>query len=698
MAVSSRAIAVAAGDSQDVLLSVCPPNAADRLPCDMCVVVDVSGSMQQVAIVKTAQEEGAPELSVLDIVRHAVKTVVHTLGDGDRLAIVAYSDKASTVLELTAMSGGGKSAAEEALQRLHADGQTNLWDGLQTGMELLRRAARPGASAAVLLLTDGVPNVEPPGGHLPALQKYRRDQGSKLPGTLHTFGFGKDLDSKLLNDLACEGDGMYVFIPDAGFVGTALVNCMANTLVTMGRNAQLTVEPLEGCRIEHVYGHKGVTGGELAIVPLGSLQFGQTSDIVVRMAAPSGHTGPRLRATLRYDGAAGPGTPMTFGDVPVAAPGSPKAREATAQLHRLRLVELLDQLLVLAGPAGEGLELAGREVASFVASLEGGDQKVRALQEDVEGQVCEAVSRKDWYTGWGAHYLRSLARAHFTQQCNNFKDPGVQVYGGQLFEQVRERADETFLALPPPSQHQVGHIQLLTAMGFPESDAQRALQAAGDDPELAATYLMEGIPSHPRPAARRSGHGTAAPAPAYSMRAYYDSAGPCFSGLSIAALADGGERRMAELRKGDRVATGDGGWAEVLCVVKTRTRGQALLVELAPGLQATPWHPVQLESGEWAFPARVGIAAEQPCPAVYNVVLDRGHTLFVGGLRTVSLGHGLQGEVLGHSFWGGSAVLESLQRIRGWAEGRVVLGPGCVLRDELGHACGLCQATDEEPQ
>ena len=36
---------------------------------------------------------------------------------------------------------------------------------------------------------------------------------------------------------------------------------------------------------------------------------------------------------------------------------------------------------------------------------------------------------QEYYVKWGRHYLPSLARAHLLQQCNNFKDPGVQGYG-----------------------------------------------------------------------------------------------------------------------------------------------------------------------------------------------------------------------------------------------------------------------------
>merc|ERR1719223_209878 len=94
--------------------------------------------MQQDATVKAMEEAGAPQLTVLDVVRHAIKTVVHSLGQGDRLGIVSFSDKAKVVLELTSMDDEGKSKADSAITGMHADGQTNLWDGLQSGLEMLR--------------------------------------------------------------------------------------------------------------------------------------------------------------------------------------------------------------------------------------------------------------------------------------------------------------------------------------------------------------------------------------------------------------------------------------------------------------------------------------------------------------------------------------------------------------------------------
>lgn len=56
---------------------------------------------------------------------------------------------------------------------------------------------------------------------------------------INTFGFGYDIDSKLLTELAEEGGGMYTFVPDSGFVGTAFVNSISNLLTTFATKVEV---------------------------------------------------------------------------------------------------------------------------------------------------------------------------------------------------------------------------------------------------------------------------------------------------------------------------------------------------------------------------------------------------------------------------------------------------------------------------
>jgi Mg-chelatase subunit ChlD len=230
--------------------------ARSHVPSDIVLVIDVSGSMGNEAKTRSVETSG---LSLLDVVKHGVRTIIKTLGPQDRLAVVSFSNRAQVIFNLTGMDDFGKAEAADKLDLLLPEGMTNLWDGLVTALDLLKNRTTPveagssstspgnrssaGRNAAVLLLTDGEPNIEPPRGHLPMLRKYRDSNNGNYPGVVSTFGFGYSLDSKLLVDIAKEAGGMYSFIPDSGFVGTAFVNALANILATVGSDLHLSVEP-----------------------------------------------------------------------------------------------------------------------------------------------------------------------------------------------------------------------------------------------------------------------------------------------------------------------------------------------------------------------------------------------------------------------------------------------------------------------
>jgi len=258
------------------------------------------------------------------------------------------------------------------------------------------------------------------------------------------------------------------------------------------------------------------------------------------------------------------------------------------------------------------------------------DKTVVALMKDVTGQVTEACSRADWFTRWGKHYLPSLMGAHLNQQCNNFKDPGVQCYGGTLFFALRDTLDELFLKLPPPK------------------------------------------PSKP----------SASSAPV-SMSSYYNSSAPCFAGHCSVLMSDGSSKKISQIKKGDIVQTSTGIPAEITCVIETKsTSGKMELVKVpSSGLLITPWHPIRI-CGKWKFPSEVGIPELQDCPAVFNFVLSSEHVMIINDVECVTLGHGISGPIIGHPYFGSQKVIEDLQHMRGWEEGHVVLLSGCVKKDQ----------------
>jgi hypothetical protein len=84
-----------------MIVSIKPPlkPASDirHVPCDIVLVIDVSGSMSTSAPAPAADDGGKPEntgLSVLDLTKHAARTIIQTLNEKDRLGVVTFSNDA----------------------------------------------------------------------------------------------------------------------------------------------------------------------------------------------------------------------------------------------------------------------------------------------------------------------------------------------------------------------------------------------------------------------------------------------------------------------------------------------------------------------------------------------------------------------------------------------------------------------------
>lgn len=462
---------LARGESETglpVMISAEPPAGSARTPSDICCVVDVSGSMGAEAMVATESGgETGHGLTVLDIVTHALKTIIRTLEDKDRLAIVSYSNEATRVCPVTEMNEDGRRTVERQLTELTPNGQTNLWAGLKESVTMLKEKSAPGRLQHIMLFTDGLPNINPPRGIKAMLQRLKASEGGKLPCTVSTFGFGYELDSELLSDIAILGSGTYAFIPDAGFVGTVFVNAVTNLLCTMGKDAILTVQPMGGARLAGIGaqgGHPSTKDGDGIKIDMGCLQFGQSSDVLVNVSIPPGHAGDALEVKLQYSTRAGPALMERTARWAASAAPDPDAKlRAEVQRCRLRLVDGVRDAMkavkltpadIAVGkkmPLEVGQDLVTAMIDDFRTSpASAGNEYMAALIEDLTGQVAEAFSREDWYKKWGIHYLPSLMAAHLAQVCNNFKDPGVQQYGGTLFEDLRDKADDIFCSLPAP--------------------------------------------------------------------------------------------------------------------------------------------------------------------------------------------------------------------------------------------------------
>ena len=115
-------------NERKVMLSIEPSESLVRTPVDVACVIDISGSMGFKAEIPNGESSG---LTVLCIVKHAVKTIIKSMNPNDRLAIVSFSNTAETVIPLTSMDSNGQTLAITALEQLHPTNSTNLWSGIR---------------------------------------------------------------------------------------------------------------------------------------------------------------------------------------------------------------------------------------------------------------------------------------------------------------------------------------------------------------------------------------------------------------------------------------------------------------------------------------------------------------------------------------------------------------------------------------
>ncbi len=104
-------------------------------PLDLVCVIDTSGSMANEAVIKN--KAGAAEsdgLSQLDLVQHAIRAILHSMGPSDRVSLVSFSGGAKVVSPLCYMDDDHKASTLQRLASLRAEGGTNLWAGIQEGI------------------------------------------------------------------------------------------------------------------------------------------------------------------------------------------------------------------------------------------------------------------------------------------------------------------------------------------------------------------------------------------------------------------------------------------------------------------------------------------------------------------------------------------------------------------------------------
>ena len=167
----------------------------------MSLVFDVSGSMGDTSGLNGATKLDAAKKQSIDFVNSVHKTGTDANGGVPvQIGVASFSSNGKSECELSTDSD----QVSAAISGLRAWGQTNMYDGIDQGLQQLSKAS---GEKMIVLLSDGYNNQGHSNDEVIALANQAASQGVKI----YAIGFGPtgDLDEDLLRQIASITGGTY---------------------------------------------------------------------------------------------------------------------------------------------------------------------------------------------------------------------------------------------------------------------------------------------------------------------------------------------------------------------------------------------------------------------------------------------------------------------------------------------------------
>ncbi len=198
-----------------------------RQPVHLLVLVDTSGSMDLE--------------NKLSSVQKSLQLMLELLSPEDRLSLVTFADDSKTFLTRAAPSNEERQAILYRIQKLKADGSTNMSAGLLEARALVEPPTS-GRKQGLILLTDGHANI---GVHTEEglIEILKRIQ-SESPGlSLTTVAYGVDHNAEMLTNLAKAGGGAYNVVNTLEDVATVFGDILGGLISVSAQKVEVQLPP-----------------------------------------------------------------------------------------------------------------------------------------------------------------------------------------------------------------------------------------------------------------------------------------------------------------------------------------------------------------------------------------------------------------------------------------------------------------------
>lgn len=251
------------------------PSKAARLPTpvhvpiDVVVVVPISSSMQGVKI---------------NLVRDALKFMVSTLGERDRMGLVTFGSGGGGV-PIVGMTTKAWPGWSNVLGSIKPVGQkshrADVVEGANVAMDLLMQRKHNNPIATILLISDASTSDADSVDFV-----VSRAEAAKI--TIHSFGLGMTHKPDTMIELSTRTKASYTYVKDWMMLRECLAGCLGSMQTLSHQNVKLKLKLPEGspAKFHKISGALQITKratGRDAEASLGDLRFGDKRDVLVQL-------------------------------------------------------------------------------------------------------------------------------------------------------------------------------------------------------------------------------------------------------------------------------------------------------------------------------------------------------------------------------------------------------------------------------
>ncbi len=408
--VRSRVVVGADGETYVGLWIDAPvvQTGGQRLPLDVALVVDTSGSMSGAKI---------------NSARLAAASFIDNLALGDIVSLYSFSDGVQELSPPVVVDDATRAALLARVQRLYASGGTNLWGGLQAGQAATAHAPASHPVRRVVVISDGRANVGPSSvGEFGDLAAGSTENGTQITA----IGVGLDYDENTLGALAVRSAGRLYHLEQPEQMAIILQDELQMLSRTVATNAVIEFAPAEGVVVEPTDQLRVDRSGNGIRIPVGSLYSDQHREVLLRARVAGATTGTRTLGSARlvYRSPGASAAPMQSRVVPIS--------------------------LEFVRNDAESAPTANERVTAMVTRFEAAQSQMRAAQALAAGDAARAEAELQRAEA----NLRTAASVHFS-------DERVQ---GQLLRQAQgvsegRAATRRAAAAPSPSTMRGASLQ-----------------------------------------------------------------------------------------------------------------------------------------------------------------------------------------------------------------------------------------------